>query len=1288
MQRQVFLWCILNLLGTCLFAQFKPINTQIPRGEKVGLPPEKAISQYICEVWQKDKGLPQNSIFSITQSSDGYLWIATYEGIARFDGMIFTTFSTSNVAELKTSGIWKVYEDSKKNLWFGTNNGGLTRYSHGKFKTFTTDEGLPSNTITAIIEDHEKSLWIGTRQGLVQRKDGKFKTFTTQDGLSNREITSLYLGADQTLWIGTARGLTAYKNGKFEDIGRTKIIFINKSITSVCEDHVGNLWIATQGGLVRWNYQNKTYKTFRVDDGLSDDYINKVFCDTWGTLWIGTQSGGLMRVIKGYLNELRPRFDRFTVKEGLKANSINEIYEDHEGNLWLGLNRGGLNCLKDGKFTNFTTLEGLTDNVTNCIYEDHAGGVWVGTVSGGVSYFKNGKFNNFTTETGLSNNYVRSVLQDRMGNIWLATYGGGLNQLIFDGKSNLPTIKVYTIKDSLASNITRVLLESRDGSLWIGTKNGLSRFKNGKFKNYTRQSGLSDNSITCLMEDSKGNIWVGTDGGGLNCLQVNGSIAVFDNQDGLGNNLIFSLLEDKNGAIWVGTKGGLTRIKGEKIQNIFAKDGLAHDAVHSLIEDNWGRMWMSCNSGVFWAKKTDLDSFVDGRLNKVISVLYQEDDGMKSSDCAASAQPTALKDRLGNLWYPTTEGIAMLNPTQIKINLQKPPLVIKRVVADNLEYNIYEKLVFKPGTSKFEIDFASLSFVAPHKIVYRYRLSGDSYTEDWVTTMNREDAFYTNLPPGKYTFEVQGSNNDGIWNKEGTKIEFYLEPFFYQTYWFYILIFLLVLSLGFAIYYLRIRALERRQRALQQGIDESTQKIRQQYHEINLQAEELKTINNIVRTINQEVKFENVLQSLLDQGLLLFPQSDKGIFLVYSPEEEVFRLVASHGYEDMALIKAEFSYQEVINYCETGLTLADELFKLQPAINLRRLSPTYKPKSSLAMQIRMNGHIDGVIFFDNAHGFQDVQFADIQKLTRFKEHAVSAFTKAKILQEIESKNQQIENSFKKISDSIRYARRIQRAILTEESKIAPYFEEFFIFYEPKDIVSGDFYWFAETPPEPIYAFEMVDDRRTSVFKGFGDPKYILAAVDCTGHGVPGAFMTVIGNDLLNTIVMEDKINKADKILTKLDRNVRNYLKQETEGSQSRDGMDMALIIINDLDRNIEFAGAKNPLYFIRNGELTEISASKFPIGGAQVVSAKKVFHSHKFDYQTGDIMYLFSDGFHDQFGGEQDRKFGSKRFREFLLGISHLPMSEQKQIVAQVFSEWKGNKAQTDDVLVIGVKMS
>lgn len=1277
MLRKASLIFLLFSVAADLFSQHNHSTSPHP----VGLSPSRQLNQYIIEVWKKERGLLQNNLTAILQSSDGYLWIGSNEGLIRFDGVEFKVFTTATHPQLKSNVITNLYEDSKKTLWIGTAGGGLTIYQKGKFSNWSQPEGLVSSIVSDIIEDEKGQLWIGTPSGLCWFNGKKFKYFTTKDGLSSREIHSFYLAQNNRLWIGTARGFTLYANGRFTDYTR-QILLVNKNITGFCEDKYGNLWLGTHQGLVRWNEQKKEFKTFKTKDGLTDDYITRLYCDHFGTLWIGTQSGGLNRLLKTELNSPSPVFTNLTAKDGLSTNSITEIYQDNEGSLWIGTVRGGLNRLYDGKFVNFTTLQGLSDNIVNCVFEDQAGALWIGTVNAGVSYYANGKFTVINKEKGLNNNYVRSITQDNQGNTWLGTYGGGLAKI----ENN--KIIHFTTEKGLTGNLVRAVLADKKGNIWAATRTGLSKLirqRDGGYEiqNYTKNLGLADNLTTCLLQDSKNHLWVGTETGGLSCIRSDNSIINFNSTQNLASNCIYALYEDAQGTMWVGTKDGLSVIREGTIKNIFTKDGLPAGDVHSLLEDEEGRFWMSSKNGIFWVKKSGLEQFISGKIKKIEGILYQEQDGMKNSECAVMTQPAALKDKAGKLWFPTSEGIVMIDPRELKINQRQPQVVIKRIIADGEEFDIYQKLKFTAGKSKFEIDYAALSFIASQKINYKYRLIGDNFKESWVEAGNKREAYYTNLPPGKYTFQVIAANHDGIWNETGTQLEFYLEPYFYQTRFFYILSAFLFVSFGFGVYYLRVGALERSKQALERGIAESTLKIKTQYEEINKQAEELETINTIVRTINDEVKLENVLKALLEQGLLLFSESHKGVLLLHQPQNVTYQLVFSQGYETQPFSKKVFSKEEILEYCETGLLLEEDIYALRPAINFKVLMKDYRPKSSIAMLITVEQELEAVIFFDNDMLQSDVSFSDVKKLVRFKEHAVTAFAKAHYLSEIEAKSEALESSYRKISDSIRYARRIQKAIMGEPEDILRHFKEAFIFYEPKNIVSGDFYWFEEPPAQPIFAVETTGIRQTSVFKGFENPQIILAAVDCTGHGVPGAFMTVIGNDLLTSIVLEEKIIQPDKILAALDRKVKKYLKQE-EGSLSKDGMDIALVLIDEIENKIQFAGAKNPLVRFSKGQMQLIKGSKDSIGGAQRKS--KEFEQHCLQYEEGDVFYLYSDGFQDQFGGMNDRKYTSKKFLEFLTNIHTQPMEVQKELLARELNEWKGESKQTDDVLVIGFK--
>ena len=1237
---------------------------------QISLNPNKAVTQYSVDSWQKAQGLPQNSIFSIFQNQEGYLWLATYEGLARFDGLTFDFYDAENQSVFQNGGAISLTEGNSNDLYIGTNGSGLIQYKNGVYTQFTTKNGLPDDHITALATDKEGRVWYGTYKGLGYFKDGKFTNIDSKFGLPSRQITTLMIDKSQRVWVGTNLGLGVYYNGKFENYNR-KILFISKTITSIIEAQDGKVWIGTGSGLIVWTPETQTFQRFTDESGLTDNNITALHQDGQGAIWIGTQSGGLNRYWKG-------TFSQLSAQNGLSGNSILSIFQDREGSLWVGLSRGGLNRIRDGKFLNYTTNEGLVDNLVNCIFEDSKGNTWIGTVNGGLSVFNGSSFQSITQEDGLPNNYVRTISEDQAGNIWIGTYGGGLCK--YDPVQ--ATFQTFTIDEELPSNVVRAIITAKDGSLWIGTKDGLANLVNGEFEIYNTSNGLANNSILQLYEDLDENIWIGTEGSGVNILQKDGTIKHIQKKDGLANNLVFAIYQGLEGNVWIGTKGGLSRYKDGELKSISARNGLASSTIHSTVEDNLGRMWFSSNDGVFWIQKKELNDFFEGKIDRVNSVLFNENDGMKSSDCAGASEPEVVVDRKGRFWYPTAQGVAIIDPEHIKINKLEPNAIIKKIIADNKEYTAYEDLEFPAGTAKFEFEFAGLSLYSGEKVRYRYRLEG--FDNGWVEVKDRRNAYYTNLSPGYYSFEVLVTNNDGVWSKEPAIIKFYIAPYFYQTIWFYILIGILIIAAGFGIYNWRIKSLQQAKDELSRGIQERTAQISVQYREITRQADELAAFDRIVQSINQEVTLDNVLKALIEQGLSLFEIAEKGIFLMANSSHQEFSLKAQFGYEEDFKIPS-FSYEKALAYTQKGLKIDEDIYSIHPFENGDCLAANYCPKSSISIIIRKDEKVKGVLLFDNFKLNMKVEDLGAEKLKRFSEHAISAFTKAQILRQIENKNVEVERSFKKMSDSIRYAQRIQKAIFPKPDELIAAFEEAFIFHRPKDIVSGDFYWFAETIPEPHYVLQETAEGLQSVFSGFTDSKKIVAAVDCTGHGVPGALMTIVGNDLLDSIVKEKQIAKPSRILRQLDMGVKTYLKQEDASSQSNDGMDMSILVVNEAEQKIEFAGAKNPVIYFRNGELHQIKGSKFPIGGIQI--KKKLFENEEFDYQEGDVFYLFSDGFQDQFGGPGEaRKYGLKRFRELLTKIHTLPLKEQEMYLGQELDNWQGTTRQTDDILLIGIK--
>jgi diguanylate cyclase (GGDEF)-like protein len=769
----------------------------------------KAITQYVHDVWQVNDGLPQNSVLAITQTRDGYLWLGTFEGLARFDGAQFTVFDKGNTENIKNNNIMALIEDQQGTLWIGTYGGGLARLKDGTFTTYTTKDGLSNDLVLSVYADSKGRLWIGTTSGLNQFTDGKFTTYTKREGLSDDHIMSICEDREGALWIGTrGGGLNRFRDGRFTAY-TTKEGLPSNYVRYVYEDRKGNLWIGTWGGGLS-RMKNGQFTTHTTKEGLSNDLVRCIYQDREGNLWIGTSSGGLNRLMNG-------QFTSFTTSDGLSDDFVVSIHEDREGSLWVGTNTG-LNRFRDGKFTTYTTKEGLPDDDAWCVYEDREGSLWIGTDGGGLIRMKEGRFTNYTTKDGLSNNFVYSVFRDRAGSLWVGTNGGGLNRLR-EGR-----FAVYTTKEGLSGNIVLAISEDREGSLWVGTNGGLSRFKDETFTTYTTKEGFG-HSVISIQEDRDGSLWFGTEGSGLVRMK-DGRITIYTTKEGLSNDIVLSIYQDREGTLWVGTDSGLNRFKDGRFTTYTTKEGLFNDVVFQILEDASGNFWMSCNKGIFRVSRRELEDFAHGRISFIRSVSYGQGDGLRSSECNGSNQPAAWKSRDGRLWFPTIKGVAAVDPEHLKVNPLLPPVIIEQVVVDNKPVaELTKRIKLAPGKERFAFHYTGLSLLAPDKVRFKYKLEG--FDKDWLDAGGQRTVYYTHLPPGAYRFRVIACNNDGLWNETGAAAEFYLQPYFYQTGWFYALAALAVILMGFGLYQLRVRQLKARERELVRLVGERTQQLKE-----------------------------------------------------------------------------------------------------------------------------------------------------------------------------------------------------------------------------------------------------------------------------------------------------------------------------------------------------------------------------------------------------------------------------------------------------------------------------
>ena len=773
------------------------------------LDPHKAITQYVQTLWTTEAGLPQSSVYSIAQTQDGYIWFGTEQGLARFDGVRFTVFDRRINKGLAANYIQRLQASSDGSLWIGTDSG-LTHLQDGSFHTLTTRDGLSNDNVWALVESRDGSLWIGTDRGLNHLRNGNIRVYATKDGLPGDTIRALLEDRAGVLWIATSGGLAQFDGSRFTTY-TTRDGLPDNSVTTLAAAPDGAIWVGTShGGLAHWDKGKVT----NWSAGLPENDVVSLLDDGDGNLWIGFDRHGIGRLRHQTL-------DRYGSAEGLpSAYCTNALFKDREGNLWIGLFDAGVVQLRDGKFTNFGKREGLSTHLVWAVLEARDGSIWVGTDNAGLNHLKDGKVEVYTAYDGLPARPLGALLEGRDGTIWLGFHTGLLGRLK-DGR-----VTVY--QDPLSTHAAvDSIFEDRKGDLWIGMLGtGLARFKNGRFEHYTTSGQVR--SITQAPDDA---LWFAAEENAVSRLQGK-LLTVYTWRNGLLSDHVMCLYVDRQGVAWVGTLDGLNRIKNGRVTSYSVDQGLFDNTVGSIVEDDSGNLWMSCDNGIFCVRKQELNDYAEGRVRSVHSVAYGIVDGLRSKECTYGATGSVYKGRDGRLWFTTMAGLAVIDPNHILRNELAPPAWIESLSFDKKVAPLENGIRLGPGSGSMEIQFTAPSFVAPARMQFRYRLEG--FDREWVDAGTRRTAYYTNLPPGRYTFQVQAANSDGVWNRTGASLEFELRPHFYQKAWFYTLCGL-ALALGvWGFYMLRLRFLSRRNQELEEKVTERTEELARRTAELQV----------------------------------------------------------------------------------------------------------------------------------------------------------------------------------------------------------------------------------------------------------------------------------------------------------------------------------------------------------------------------------------------------------------------------------------------------------------------
>ena len=1078
-----------------------------------------------AELFTIESGMSQTRVNISFCDSYGFLWIGTSGGLNRYDGYSFEIFKhiPYDTISLSQNFIRCITEDGNSNLWVGTDYG-LNCYNRqtGKFTQFFHDPRLPSsisdNQILSVYADKNGYIWLKTEQFLdkLDTKDFSIQHFKHYVNSFNNspEIQNCPILEDKNglIWFGSNDGLFSFNPGNAEFthfFNKTEDIqsLSSNVVLSIYEDKFGVLWIGTNSGLNKYDPVQNSFIRYLSGRDLAAGSdlipINAITDDLKGNFWLASNKGVILFNTN---NGTSQYLTDFLINKSLyMIGPITSLLRDRSGIVWLSGFEGLFKIdTKPKKFkvynSSFNSFPFLSGDMVSCIYKESENLIWVGVWDNGLNILnrntgENIKYssNNPDRSKRISSNKVRCLFEDQAGTIWLGSVNG-LDIFNSETRTFIPFEKKYPSVSTNILNNRRIfnIIDDKKGDLWIGTDKGVLRFQQ-KYKLLTGYNKIYRDSITAEMGivfaiacDKDNKIWIGTENG-LICYDSDKDFFYRYEDTGKKNDLssriIYSLFFDSRNTLWVGTASGLNKYnpKEENFELFTEANGLSNDLINSILEDDKYCLWLSTNKGI---------SKFDIQKNEFTN--YDITDGLQSYEFNHAAAKRA-KD--GEMFFGGIAGFNSFYPQKLPINPYEPQIVFTSFeIIDNKGFKYFysggkNMLMEVKHNQSFQVKFAALDFTMPSNNHFEYSMQLKNSEDAWVPIRSQNSVTFSNLPPGKYTLKIKGSNNNDIWNNDGASLTITSIAPFWRT--------------QFAIYFYFLLS----------------------------------------------------------------------VFLIY------------------ILIQ-------------------------------------YRTKS-----LRKSNRI-----------------------LRDKDIAAKEISRQKDLLSLRNKN---------IEDSLNYAQRIQKAMLTTPKQFRTILPDSFILHKPKDIVTGDFYWISEM-----------------------DGKIFIAAADCTGHGVPGAFMSLICFELFRKIIKTEKIYNPADILNTLNSNFQEIF-GNVEDIAIKDGMDLSFCVIDKAMETLEYCGAFNPLYIVRESKLIEIKGDRFSIG-ADIGSdfPLKIFTNNQFPLKHNDMIYMFSDGYADQFGGPEGKKYKYLRFRHLLLNVHQLPLERQKSILDESIEEWKGNSEQIDDILIIGVRIN
>jgi len=777
-------------------------------------------ADYTIQNWQTEDGLPQSSVLAIEQTPDGYLWLATFGGLARFDGVRFTVFDTGNLPGLPANRLVRLFVDREGALWLITELHELACLVDGHCRRFSVADGLPPDGLHLVREDGQGRFWAaGVKNGLWQRHNDRFVPVAAPSEFAASSLRALTSDTSGRPWFnheeslfrleddhlvavagpsgqrsGWARHISPSRDGGLwaitpEDLrkqinsnwlpDRWPCPDFKSPIVASVEDPAGNFWVATyNNGLFRFS-PTLGWQHLTVDSGLTTPSLRSLFCDREGDLWVGTDGGGLLQI--------KPRRWKMIGRgEGLGVDAVHSLSQDRQGRIWFA----------GGTTKPYWLDQGVVSVAIPSPQSDVLDGVW-------------------------------SVLPARNGTMWIGTYGGRVFQYR-DG-----VLTRFAREEGVLAGSVRALFEDRRGTIWVGGFDGLSRIENGRVTHYARAEGLSSERVCALAAGPPERLYVGTTGGGLNVFQ-DGRFTVYTKQNGLPDDDVRALYVDADEVLWIGTRaGGLSRFKDGHFVNYGVKEALPVRGVGPIVEDDQGCLWMPFDQGILRVSRRELNEFAAGVRGAVRFVAYDRSDGLATIE-VGGIQPACLRARDGTVWFGTAKGAAFVDPKGLRGNPLPPPVIIEEVRIDDepvaepraagsgqkrrtnrtsaagetasvIATRQWPSIALLPHQRRVEFRFTGLSLTAPNKVRFRYQMEG--FDPSWVENGTARSAFYTRLPSGTYRFRVTACNDSGLWNEKGASLGVTVAPAFHQTWWFRLLMLAAVAGSAWLAFRLRLARL-------------------------------------------------------------------------------------------------------------------------------------------------------------------------------------------------------------------------------------------------------------------------------------------------------------------------------------------------------------------------------------------------------------------------------------------------------------------------------------------------